>query len=329
MANIKSIKRNQNEVNPKKVLVYALGLGLGGSAIYLAWDLLKNHHSSDSSSNDTLPSTAKGGTKSIPASTSSLKWTDSSFPLSKGLKKDYKVLNVQRAIISKGGTAAKLITDSGGADGNFGSALEKALRALGYPTTINEKLYNSLTAGNGNMGFDPVALAKQIYFAGDNYRNYTPNIDSAIQALQQIQNIKDYSAVNEQHKKFSESVSGTTSTIVTHLLLAFTKPNDKVKLNTEFTRIGLAYDAKTQKWSIPGEASKSGWSLPFFGLKGFKEVVTTQPITIRNASGKIISVKKNVILGTEISKDLKAKVTKIMTIDSKVVFAPTHFLKYV
>ncbi len=67
-----------------------------------------------------------------------------SFPLSQGSRGE-NVKMLQNVLLSKGGTIAKYIRDTGGADGIWGPGTNKAVSLARWPLSIDEATFKSLT----------------------------------------------------------------------------------------------------------------------------------------------------------------------------------------
>ncbi len=72
------------------------------------------------------------------------------FPLKVGDTNIF-VTNLQKAMMTKGGSIASLIQSSGGVTGYFNSSLQTALRMLGYPEQISETHYREIVNDNSQL----------------------------------------------------------------------------------------------------------------------------------------------------------------------------------
>lgn len=237
------------------------------------------------------------------------------FPIQKGSKGELVKL-VQQAILRMGGSAAGYITSTGGADGKFGSGLEQALNAIGYPVVLQKEDFERLIAKANTSSatgtsavpsiFDATTLAKEIKDAA---WALPRNLNNVIAGLAKIKSVGEYQVVNEAYKKLGL----VSKTIVTDLLdYAFKSDSETAKqlIRNEFLRIGLKTNGTT-------------WTLGGLGDTEMPLVQTINPTSIRYFKTKNIErVGKNVILGHFMYATRDGKVV-IKTIENKVTVAPS------
>lgn len=170
------------------------------------------------------------------------------FPLRIGSKGD-KVRSLQQALIRTYGAA---ILAKYGADGQFGSELQSALRSKGYGVPLQESEYNKIIGKKEEqktpppplVTFDPAAIAKGIYTAITS-KDFT----ATITLLKAIKSTTDYSLVSEQLKN-NYRIGGVRQTLVNASLTTFTESSQKLKIQEAFKNMGLKYDGT--KWSLSG-----------------------------------------------------------------------------
>ncbi|PHR45470.1 MAG: hypothetical protein COA32_13595 [Fluviicola sp.] len=235
----------------------------------------------------------------------------SGFPLKKG-SRGTLVKNLQNALIKKYGSS---ILPRYGADGQFGSETQNALKSKGHPTVVDSQTFTQIVLGAGSSSTDSaptsaISSASQIssmlHSAID-----SDNFSKAIAALNNITSVSKYSEVNAIFKQ--TRVGLVRMTIVTALLEEFNASSQKKKLNEEFYRMGLKYNG-------------SHWSLS--GLNGaINQLVTIKPTKVWNSEGQSLQVPKATILGEYM--DAVNGATEFITLDGKRLFAPTNAISYV
>ena len=229
-----------------------------------------------------------------------------SFPLKRG-SRGSRVTQMQQALASILGS----MDAYGGIDGQFGPGTESALIKAGYPSTINEATFNKLVGSNA--GSTATSSSKQT--ASDLYNAAAlGDADKCIQVLKRIKNVADYTAVNEEYKTVTDESTLIRYTIVNHLLNYAFSANEaaKTRIKAEFIRIGLKTDS-SGKWSLSGIPMK-------------KAIITMIPTWIEDASGRRLSVNKNVILGESLYTD--KGMTWFKSIQNIVAKVPTSDIKY-
>lgn len=235
-----------------------------------------------------------GGGSKPPAYTSS---PASDFPLKKGSRGE-KVRQLQQALINKYGSA---LMPKYGADGQYGSELEKALTSKGLPTTIDESQFTILTS------VDTTDTATKLYNAATK-KEFT----SALSALKTLRDTSDYKTVSEQFK--AKRLNGVSTTLVTGMLNTFTDPAQKQQIQIEFSRMGLKYDGS--KWSIP----ESVGGLPV------RQIVATRPTQVWQNARHPLTVGANVVLGREIASS--GGITLFDTVDGFRLYVITGHVRY-
>ena len=202
------------------------------------------------------------------------------FPLKRGSKGE-KVRQLQQALTAKYGNG---ILPKYGADGDFGSETQNALKKKGFPATITESTFNVITQGTGEGAATTsaiVTLAEKLYNAAAAH-----NLDSVLKLLANIKGKDDYQQVSNsfmQHR-----LHGVRQTLVNGLLNSFSNDEQKQKIRFEFIRIGLQYDGN--KWSLSG----------FDG----QAIVTKEPATVWITATESVQVPALMVLGNEVTKRL-------------------------
>jgi len=239
------------------------------------------------------------------------KRTDS-FPIKKGSQGD-RVSQLQQALTTLIGVdnIAKYTTKGQSfTDGKFGSATEKALTDSGYPKSLDEKTFNSIiqkAAAVVRVVFNPTDIANKIY---DSARKR--DMSAVNSSLSQIKNSSDYWLVENVYKTIG--IPGFRKTMVTDLLDTFQdEPNSTAQITAQFTRIGLKENPDTQKWSLSG-------------FQPHKDIITIGDTYVIDLRGYRIPVKRNTILGREIS--VSNGMTYFEALDKTIHRAPTRDIKH-
>ncbi len=291
---------------PTRVLFGGLALGALGLGAYGLFQWMNRNR--NGSADDLLianggdsfmppaPDTTKpsGGGSKPPSYTST---PASDFPLKKGSRGE-KVRQLQQSLIAKYGSA---LMPKYGADGQYGSELEKALTAKGLPTTIDEAQFTILTS------VDTTDTATKLYNAATK-KEFT----SALSALKTLRDTSDYKTVSEQFK--AKRLNGVSTTLVTGMLNTFTDPAQKQQIQIEFSRMGLKYDGS--KWSIP----ESVGGLPV------RQIVATRPTQVWQNARHPLTVGTNVVLGREIASS--GGITLFDTVDGFRLYVITGHVRY-
>jgi len=207
----------------------------------------------------------------MPSPTSASSRNDD-FPLKKG-SKGARVKLLQEAIIGKYG---KQSLSKYGADGDFGSELEKALMKNGLSKSIDESTFNVIVKSSSA---NPSDTAKELYKAAVN-----KDFKKVISLLSKLKNQDDYSAASDTFKTYR--IGGVRQTLVNGLLNSFTTETQKQQIRLAFTKMGLTYDGK--KWSLSG-------------LDGLPIITHTPALIWKNKHEKV-SVPASVVLGNEIER---------------------------
>jgi hypothetical protein len=188
-----------------------------------------------------------------------------------------------------------------GADGQFGSELENALKAKGLPATIDEQQFTILTS------VDTTDTATKIYNALTK-KDFT----TTLAALKTLRNTSDYKTVGDQFK--AKRFNGVSTTLVTGSLNTFSDASQKQQIQLEFSRMGLKYDGS--KWSIPE------------GVAGLptRQIIATRPTKVWQNAKHVLSVGSNVVLGREIASS--GGITLFDTVDGFRLYVITGHVRY-
>lgn len=289
--------------NTGKILLATLTIGAAGVVGYFGWqyykkkkdsksdnldnELLKVHPNTNPNPSDTThhttvtdttytPPVDTTGTKSSKTKSTSSGSGDG-FPLKKGSKGD-NVRQLQQALISKYGSS---ILPKYGADGDFGSETQNALKKKGLPTIVSESIFNVITQGGGADKSSLSSLAQKLYKAAT-----AKNLNSVISLLKNIDNKDDYQQVSNAFMQ--QRLHGVRQTLVNGLLNSFSSEDQKQKIRMEFIRMGLQYDGS--KWSLSG----------FDG----KPIVTKEPATVWVTATESVQVPAMMVLGNEVTQRL-------------------------
>lgn len=200
---------------------------------------------------------------------------DDTFPLKKGSKGEM-VRQLQQALIDKYG---KSVLPKYGADGDFGSETQNALKKKGLPTEVSETTFNVIVQGS-SAKTDHDATAKKLYDAVTG-----KNLNNVLNLLKSIKTTEDYQKVSTAFMK--HRLHGVRQTLVTGLLGSFGE-SQKEKIRMEFIRIGLQYDGN--KWSLSG----------FDG----KPIVTKEAATVWITATQSVQVPALMVLGNEVTQRL-------------------------
>ncbi len=302
--------RDINANTPKKaakssaanIFLTTLSVGVAGVAGYFGWQYFKKKKSSKTNLDDEIlklnpvpdstknnpgdthttykppVDTTKGGGRTRRDRDTS---TDNGFPLKKGSKGD-KVRQLQQALIGKYGSS---VLPKYGADGDFGSETQAALKKNGMPTIVSESTFNVITQGGAAEGSATtsaiLALAEKLYNA-----TVAQKLDTVLSLLKSIKNKDDYQQVSNsfmQHR-----LHGVRQTLVNGLLNSFSSEAQKQKIRFEFIRMGLQYDGN--KWSLSG----------FDG----QAIVTKEAATVWVTATESVEVPARMVLGNEVTKRL-------------------------
>ncbi len=246
-----TIQNNQvtNKGKAKKAVLFSLGtLALGTLAFLGIKHFKKQKNKSDDNDNQTpsdldnkIP--VQANTNSVPRASVRPAATGATFPLNLRAKGN-KVLELQQSLMRTYGSG---IFPKYGADGDFGSELASFLRSKGYGVPLSEADFKKITQAQTPkplVAFDPAAIAKGVYNAimGKDY-------SSAITLLKAITNPTNYSLVSEKFKLYRLN-GGVRQTLVTAMLNSFAEKSQKENTKLVFQKMGLQYNAATNKWSL-------------------------------------------------------------------------------
>lgn len=275
------MKKEQNKIgeqapkksNAKKWLLLSLGVAATGALSYFGWQYWKKHKEADSNSDNDAPDFPSENTSSYTPKPKPAPQRNDDFPLKKGSKGE-NVKALQQVLIAKLG---KDILGKAGADGDFGSKTEAALKKAGLPASIDETTYNVLVKGSSP---DPSDTATQLYSAA-----VKKDFSKVITLLKTLRNTSDYKAVSDVFVNYR--IGGVRQTLVNGLLNSFSDDKQKQGIRLAFSNMGLKYDGS--KWS----------------LSGFDKVnmlITTRPTRVWKSAKISVPVPANMVLGKEITQ---------------------------
>jgi hypothetical protein len=304
----KGTKKGKRGIQSKKVFFYALGIAVAGGAGFIVYDkIVKGKQKANQTEVDN--SDAIVINNNLPTSTNSsgsffnkLISHNSEFPLKRG-SRGSKVTMLQQSLARIIGTSA--MNANGGIDGQFGPGTANALKSAGYSEIVDEDIFNKITGSDRlTIIFNPQDLAKRLYRASD-----AKDIDTVLSILKQLKSTSDYSAVNDYYKR----QGFVSKTIVTDLLdIAFNEDEtSKEEIKTELSRVGLKVD-DAGRWTLSG-------------LR-FKDLITLRATVVTDSKSNKIPVKRNTILGNELS--VANGMTWFRSIDNEVLRVPTQDVKY-
>lgn len=300
------MQTGDNKKKKRKAVLIGLGIAATGVAGYFGWQYLRQRKSqgdtgADFSYQDTDYSwpadtgTNTGSGSNSPGGTSAPIPTDS-FPLKKG-SRGPNVKALQDALIASYGAS---ILPKYGADGDFGSETEAALKKAGLPIPVTPTVLNVLAA---KTTVPPEQIAADIYQS-----ILARDFDAAMTALGKIRNTEEYRRVSEIFK-IEYRVNLVRQTVVNALLTSFSEESQKQSLRLAFTRIGLSYDGS--KWSLDGIG---GYSL-----------LTTRPTKVWLDASSWISVPERIVLGREL---LRRNDYSLFEQSGKTFLVPTADVRY-
>jgi len=223
----------------------------------------------------------------------------SDFPIKKGSRGE-KVRALQQALISKFGAT---ILPKYGADGQYGTELEKALKAKGVPTVIDEATWKILTQ------VDTTDLATKLYNAAK-----SRNFPDTVAALKQIRSPQDYKMVSEQIKSKPNMTKFSNNSLVNTLFEVFTSADQKQTLQLEFHRMKLVHDGT--KWTIPETVD---------GIEA-KQIIAARPTKVWIKASHPVNVGANTILGNEVVSG--NGITMFDTVDGFRMYVMTSHVRY-
>ena len=168
--------------------------------------------------------------------------TGATFPLNLRAKGN-KVLELQQSLMRTYGSG---IFPKHGADGEFGSELASFLRGKGYGIPLSETDFKKITkteVPKPLIAFDPAAVAKGLFLT-----IRSKNFNSALLLLKVIKTTARYAQVSEQLQHYF--INGVRQTLVNAMLNTFTEVSQKATIKDVFQKMGLKYNAATDKWSL-------------------------------------------------------------------------------
>ena len=197
----KSSAKKGMQFTPERIFFYALGLGVVGGALWMAWQSFRKKDETDTTDTSSVSSSTGTSFKS--------KTSNDRFPLQRG-SKGMKVMMLQQALAIM--LNDKNFASYGGVDGDFGPKTESAVKAAGYSSVIDEETYTKITSavtGNLYISFNPSTVADRLYGQAQ-----LQNAEGVLTELKKINSTSQYSSVNEYYKKKGL----VRKTIVTDLL---------------------------------------------------------------------------------------------------------------
>lgn len=276
---------------PMRIFLYALALAALSGGGYMLYTRLRRRKAAeldtDNSANisDDLPVVVSAQARSSSR--------NDGFPLKRG-SRGTKVKALQQALARRDSSVK--------VDGQFGPATAAALKAAGYPDTVDQTTFEAITGSTLKIVFNPADIAARLYQAARN-----GDSTEVLAILKEIRQVNEYSAVNEYYKKQGFLISRT---IVTDLLEYAFKSDEAAKesIRKEFARIGL-------------KVSQDGtWSLQ--GLKLFHDLVAIRDTIVIDHDGNRIPVKRNTILGDKVQSG--SGMTWFRSVDQSLLRVPTQ-----
>lgn len=280
--------------NASKIVLTTLTIGAAGVVGYLGLQLWKKHKESKAVNLDTeIDRIQPNPVKDIklppikpvnpnpytppkePTHTTSSRNDD--FPLKKGSKGD-AVRQLQQGLIDKHGAS---ILPKYGADGDFGSETQAALKKKGYPVIVTESVFNVITQGGDGGGSGNLALAEQLHKAAEN-----KSFSSAISLLKKMSSKEQYQQVSNSFMQMR--LNGVRQTLVNGMLSSFHDESQKSQIRMEFIRMGLQY--RNNKFSLSG----------FDG----KPLITKVAATVWVSPTESVQVPAKMVIGNEVTTRL-------------------------
>lgn len=292
-----------------KLILLGLGVvavGTGGYFIFKHLEAKKNRiKSTNFEQINFLPESV---TTNLP-NTSTV--SPSGFPLKRG-SRGALVKQIQQALINKYGSN---ILPRFGADGDFGSETEKALRLKNLPINISPEAYSSILRNGGNQsnkgGVQNSLNNKKLIAKGLHVGITRDNFQLALTELKKIKSVPAYLSVSNIFKLVR--INGVRKTIVNALLTRFSSSHEKKLLNAQFSKIGLKFNGS--RWSLNGLNSISS------------QVISTKPCEVWNVYGESMKVASDTILGEFLSTG--NGITEFSTIDDQILFTKTNCIKFI
>lgn len=250
---METITANTEKGKAKKVVLFSLGTLALGTLTFFGIKLYKNHKKkteddTDNENTDYMDSKAPVRTPaaSKPRTSVPAAHAGSAFPLRLRSKGD-TVKQLQLALINRYGAG---ILPKFGADGDFGSELEAALKAKGYTLPLSEADYNKITQEKQStpapaplVAFDSAAVAKALFTSIS-----TRDFNSSITLLKSVKDTGHYVLVSEKLKEYF--INGVRQNLVNAMLNTFNEKSQKEKVKDTLRSIGLV--EKNNIWSLSG-----------------------------------------------------------------------------
>lgn len=279
---MKTNKNNTGGQTPKKSskkkwLFIGLGVAATGALSYFGWQYWKKKKEERTDAETDSPDfpaekTSAYSPKPKPKTAAPPPRNDE-FPLKK-LSKGERVKVLQHYLISKLG---KDSLGKSGADGDFGSKTEAALKKAGLATVIDETTFNVLTKVSSP---DPKQTATQLYSAATR-----KDFNTVISLLKTMRNTSDYKAVSDAFSSYR--INGVRQTLVNGLLNSFSDEKQKQSIRLAFSTMGLKYDGS--KWSLSGLDEKN-------------ILISIRATRVWKTPRESVSVPANMVLGKEITR---------------------------
>lgn len=242
-----------NKGKAKKAVLISLGTLALGTLAFFGIKQFKKHKNE---SNDDIDQTTSDLDTKIPVQTNSNSKprtgvstgnANSSFPLKLG-SKGAKVVELQQSLMRTFGSG---IFPKYGADGQFGSELSTFLRAKGYGIPLQEADFKKITQiqkpqAPALLIFDPAAIAKGVYNS-----ILAKDYNAAVTLLKAITTPTNYSLVSDKFKMYRLN-GGVRQTLVTAMLNSFAEKSQKENTKKVFQKMGLKYNAASDKWTLSG-----------------------------------------------------------------------------
>lgn len=302
--------------NTQKIVLTTLTIGAAGVVGYLGLQLWKKHKEGKASNLDNeLDKIQPAPVKEIklppvaptppytppytpPKDTTHSTSRNDDFPLKKGSKGD-AVRQLQQGLIDKYGSS---ILPKYGADGDFGSETQAALKKKGFPTVVTESVFNVITQGGGDGGSGSTGLAEQLHKAAE-----SKSFSSAISLLKKISSKEQYQQVSNSFLPLR--LNGVRQTLVNGMLSSFHDEGQKNQIRMEFIRMGLQY--RNNKFSLSG----------FDG----KPIVTKVAATVWVSPTQSVQVPAQMVVGNEVTQRLDYT---LFENNSKYYLIKTEAVKY-
>jgi len=210
---------------------------------------------------------------------------------------------------AKGSTT---VTDDGTAGSDVKNPIKRAILKRKATKALSAKtsptVSTSSTANTAPASFVPKDLATTLSKASSD-----GNLPGVLAALKQMRNTSDYWLVDNEYKKLKYFGNRTIATDLLYYSFR-TDENAKTAIHNEFKRIGLKQDPVTQKWSLEGFSTSN-------------DIVTMTDSYVLDSKGNIILVKKNTILGEELS--VANGMTRFRSVDGTINTVPTRDVRFV